>query len=321
MIRTFGLVLILATTFAGTARAVENGSGYDTTAPTDSDISNWLTGWTQPAGEAEGTYITGWNYVGQVQSGASGTYLGNGWVLTAGHVGAQSTITLDNEIYDMIPNSAQNITYTENDETYTADLTLFQISTTSLNDTVLNLPALTISTNDPVAFSYGTPGSQAAIIGYGGGRGETWGYNTITAVNQPVTPEGFTYVSNDFYTALGTITSTNPNGPGSQSITNNAQLVGGDSGGGDFIYNAATGQWELAGINEAIGTVGDQYISAFVQLDTYAAEINSVTAVPEPSISVLLPLSLGVILIFRAKRKRDFEQSLPTGWCRPMMRR
>jgi hypothetical protein len=287
-IRATGLVLILAIAFASAARAVENGSSYDTTAPTDSDISNWLTGWTQPAGEAEGTYITGWNYVGQVQSGASGTYLGNGWVLTAGHVGAQSTITLDSEVYNMIPNSAYNV------DNGSVDLTFFQISTTSESDTVLDLPALTLSTTDPVAFAYGTPGSQVAMLGYGGGL-ESWGYNTVTSINQLVTPEGFSYVSNDFFTALGAITSTNPSGPGSQSITNNAQLVGGDSGGGDFIYNSTTGQWELAGINEAVGTDNGQYISAFVQLDTYV--------VPEPSVSVLLPLSLALVWIMRTYLK------------------
>src|ERR1700734_1830127 len=61
-------------------RAVEMNGNYDTTAPTDSDISGWDSG-----GGASG--VTGWDYVGTVND-ASGVYLGNGWVLTAGHVGA-----------------------------------------------------------------------------------------------------------------------------------------------------------------------------------------------------------------------------------------
>jgi len=59
---------------------IEMNGAYDTTAPTSANIPNWNTGW--PASNA-----TGWNYVGQ-DNGSSAVYLGNGWVLTAAHVGA-----------------------------------------------------------------------------------------------------------------------------------------------------------------------------------------------------------------------------------------
>jgi hypothetical protein len=301
IIRAAGFVFILAVSFASPGRAVEimtsTGPIYNTSAPTGTNIPEWETGWTQPAGETEGTYTTGWNYVGQVDGGASGTYLGDGWVLTAGHVGA-GYFALAGQSYDLVANSAQNI------DSGSVDLTLFQINTTSDNTgAVLNLPALTLSMTDPTAFAYGTTGSSVAMIGFGGGQGDTWGLNTVTQVNVPIMVEGYSYVSNDFLTYTGTNTYDNPDGPGSESIINNAQVVSGDSGGGDFIYDTTTGQWELAGINEGAGTDNGQELSAFVQLHTYAGDIQGITGTPEPPASFLL--GLGFVLMWGANRFRQ----------------
>jgi Trypsin len=275
-------LLLSSVLFLAQARAVEVGASYNTTAPTNSDIANWTTGW--------GTNgVTGWNYVGNLSvsggpaTGDSGVYLGNNWVLTAAHVAnagniGAGTFTLGSTSYSVIAGSVQTIG--------TADMVLFQIDTTSTP--APNLPSLTIATSAPTAFSILQAGSSVAMIGYGGGQGETWGLNTVTSINQSVqiNANSTTYTTTDFETAYGTTTH------GLSSVTNSAQLVNGDSGGGDFIYNSSAGIWTLAGINEAVdlGT-HDSYM---VQLSTYATQINSVTSVPEPSAYALL--SVGALL-------------------------
>jgi len=57
---------------------------YNTNDTISSSLSSWSSGW------GAGNTHDGWDYVGQVggASDASGVYLGNGWVITAGHVGA-----------------------------------------------------------------------------------------------------------------------------------------------------------------------------------------------------------------------------------------
>jgi len=212
---------------------------------------------------------------------------------------------LDGNTYAAIAGSGRTISNANGQ----VDLYLFQINTTSTNNgTVLSLPPLVLGTSDPVPFAYGTTGSSVVIIGYGGGMGESWGINTITEINTSITPEGYSYVSNDFITLTGVTTYNNPNGPGSESITNNAQLVSGDSGGGDFIYNAATEQWELVVINEVTGT--DNYgqdFSGFVQLDTYAAQINAIFNPPQattdtPTMPFPWLIVMGCLLVWVASR-------------------
>ena len=252
-------------------RLVNNVSSFNTSEPTNADIPNWETGWGAPAGSG----ITGWDYIGQV-NGASGTYLRNGWVLTAGHVGA-GNFTLGGTTYTLDSGSQRNIG--------TADLTLFHLTTSPAN-----LPELIIATSPPIPFSSANNGSKVAMIGYGGGQGETWGYNTVTTINQPVTFG--TFVSTDFVTQFGTGTA------GSRSFDNQYRLVGGDSGGGDFIYNGT--RWELAGNNEAVDSA-TMRTSFMVQLSNYKAVIDPITAVPEPSSWLLI--GLGIIFVAGVARK------------------
>jgi hypothetical protein len=298
------VIILLAAFLLTPARAVENGSSYQTMEPTSTQVPNWTTGW-----GAGG--ITGWDYVGQVNA-ASGIYLGNGWVLTAGHVGTGNFV-LGGNTYALIVGSSQSISNGYG----TADLCLFQIDTTSLNNSaVLTLPPLVLATLDPIPFAYGTPGTSVVIIGYGGGQGESWGFNTITQTNIPIpiTVNGNNFDSNDFLTLTGVTTYDNPQGPGSQSITNNAQLVFGDSGGGVFNYNAVTNQWNLAGLNEVTGTDDSgQDLSGFVQLDTYASQIEAIAG-PPPNDSPTMPLPglwIMACLLFLAARKALPKSALP----------
>ncbi|MDD5199297.1 MAG: trypsin-like serine protease [Terrimicrobiaceae bacterium] len=283
------IALLIATLFAlcfRPALAVQTSGGYVTTEPTDSDVANWTTGW-------GATGITGWDYVGNV-NGPSGVYIGNGWVMTAGHVGP-GDFTLAGIIYSYVGGSERSISNAKG----TADLILFQIATAPA------LPPLTISSSSPSVASYFVSGSTVVMIGYGGGQGETWGANTVTAKNVSVTVSGYSYVTTDFKTAYGTTTYTNGLGD-SRSITNNATLVGGDSGGGGFIYNSATARWQLAGINEAVDlTSSDSYL---VQLSTYASQINGLTAVPEAGLAGLVGAA-GLLLPILARLRRRRAQT------------
>ncbi len=267
-----------------------NTSTYVATAPDDTasgySVSGWDSGWS-------GSDITGWNYVGSV-NGASGVYLGNDWVLTAGHVGA-GNFHLDGVTYDEVANSARSAG--------TADLTLYRISSAP------DLPSLTLALDPPTAFGIDSPGSSVVMIGYGGGHGETWGENNVTQINEPVSVAG--YSSTDFYTLTGTGTYS------MGTVTNTAQLVVNDSGGGEFIYDSATSQWQLAGINEAqlINEQSGQLVgSAMVQLSNYDTTIDTIIAVPEPTTWVLLPgglalLALGVRRKSGAVRGKDQSAS------------
>jgi hypothetical protein len=253
-------------------RAVENGSTstFNETAPTSTgnpNIPNWNVGWTQPSGQSG---ITGWNYVGIVAGGggaASGIYLRNGWVLTAGHVGA-GNFTLGSGTYTVVPNTAYSgFTFTNAGTVYSADLTVFQVQPDGVTTFSLpNLPALPIATSAP------SLGKQVAMIGYGDGgqvTNETWGLNFVTQNNEIVPVLNFNTV--DFETAYGSNIYGSPN---------NYHLVLGDSGGGDFIYNSSSLQWQLVGLNEALDGSNNSYL---VELSIYAAQINTVTAQPVPA--------------------------------------
>ena len=287
------LWLILGTIlFLYRAEAVENGTNnsFNTTTPTGSDIPNWNTGWTQPSGQ---TGVTGWNYVGIVAGGggaASGVYLGNSWVITAGHVGA-GAFTLGGTTYPVVAGSAQTISNANG----TADICLFQINPAP------NLPALSIATSPPTRLSSIQSGSQVAMIGYGDGGSithETWGLNTVTDINQLIQVDSFE--STDFVTAYGTTTR------GGNSATNNYFVVLGDSGGGDFIFNSSNSTWQLAGINEATGN-NNPPDSFFVELSAYAPQINAIVATGVPALPrwgfvVLLAVLLAVGVYFHPRK-------------------
>lgn len=235
----------------------------------------------------------GWNNVGQV-NGASGVYLGNGWVITAGHVGA-GNFTLNGTTYAAVAGASMSVTNGSD----TADLTLFRISPQP------GLAPLILSTTDPKAMSTTAQGSSVVMAGFGGdGNNRTWGTNNITFINQSITLDGTPYSSNDFLTISQTFTE------GRTTSNNLTQVVVGDSGGGDFIFNSSSSQWELAGINEVNGTVtltingtATTYtMSGMVQLSTYAAQINAIIAPPVDSPAMPFPalVILGCLLILSA---------------------
>ena len=281
--------------------AVEVNSGSGATFNTNDNIasivSRWTSGW--PA-----SGIDGWSYVGSM-NGASGVYLGNGWVLTAGHVGS-GNFTLGGNTYNYAGYSYTGFTYTTNGTNYPVDLNLFQISTTSTTGNTITLPNVTIATRAPRLFS------QVVMIGYGGGT-KAWGANYINVTNIPipVTVAGTIYNSIDFGTGYGS------------AYNNYGFFIGGDSGGGAFLYTNS--QWQLAGINEAVDPTTSN--SFMVQLSTYASAIsNVITTVPSalsytPStvsgmvgtpISSMIPTVNGTVSIYSVNPTLPLGLSLNT---------
>jgi hypothetical protein len=218
-------------------------------------VTNWSSGW-------GGSGISGWDYVGTV-NGASGVYLGNGWVITAAHVGA-GDFTLNGVTYSIVSSSIQNVG--------TVDLTMFQITE------VLSLPSLTISTSTPGI------GTSVVMIGYGGGI-KAWGQDRVTAINDSETVNGRTSLYfNSLYGTFG----------------NTAEAITGDSGGASFVYNSSTGKWELAGILGAIATGTNAYETLSIQTSTYSSTINQIMGlnyIPEPSVWVLMATGFGILLL------------------------
>lgn len=291
------LATVLLITCAASLQAVENdpypsGSAYYNT---NNNISSALSSWTNANSWGGGNTNTGWNYVGQVggANDASGVYLGNGWVITAGHVGPHD-FTLDANTYAYTGYSYTNFTYTNGQTTEYADINLFRVATTS---TVGN--SLLPTNNISLVPNYKVSGNTVVMIGNGdsdAGRQKSWGINTVTA-NNFLLPlgGGSPYTSVDFETAYGT---------NAYGTTNTATLVNGDSGGGDFAYGGTN--WYLIGINEALSGK-DSY---FVNLGYYQPQIQTVmaSAVPEPSTYGLMALGLGAIRLSLWRNRRSSTQ-------------
>ncbi len=227
------VILLLASRPAFAVIADVNGTiTYLQTPPTDTDVADWSTGW--PAAG-----VTGWDYVGK-NGGTCAVYIGNGWVLTAAHVGP-GPLDLNGVVYNPVADSEKSFDETEGK----ADLVMYRVSP------VPALAPLTISTESP------SLGDSVVMIGYGGDHGKTWAQSTVSRVDAGVRTGPTRTI--DFFTAI--------------TDNNKSALTGGDSGGGAFIRDPVTGQWQLAGINHARSHDTD---SCFVQLSRYAPQIEEI---------------------------------------------
>lgn len=224
----------------------------------------------------------GWDYVGQVNS-ASGTYLGNGWVITANHVGA-GDFTIDGVVYPWLPGTAVQLS--SNPSTL-ADLVVFSIFPYPL------LPLLEIGTSPPPV------GELLVMTGYGRDRGTTTSFDPNGAFPPPpdeifgwnwaggATKRWGTNAVASLTTGLisGTVSYYTIFDDG-QSLPE-CQATSGDSGGSVFSINAMA--TELAGIMYAIGPTPGQpsnialftNLTFVARLDWYRDEIISITVLPD----------------------------------------
>ena len=212
-----------------------------------------------------------------IRGSGSGIYLGNGWVLTAAHVGAGS-VWFGNTLYSAVANSTVQLTNPPNQAfTPNTDLVLYQI------DGRPNLPSLSIESAAPAvgwnvimagngrdrdaSESYwtsswtasSTPSTYAGYI-WAGTQNIRWGTNVISLVG---IPEG---VGVNSETAFSTQFTGN--------TQYDAQGASGDSGGAVF-HKDASGQWELTGVMFAISNLIGQPLGTSVFGDTtYSADLS-----------------------------------------------
>jgi hypothetical protein len=153
------------------------------------------------------------------------------------------------------------------------------------------------------------------MIGYGNSQGETWAANTVYKTGQDANLTNPNFDSTDLFTVDNfqqTGTATTGNTTVTTYLTNDGQLVPGDSGGGDFIYNASTGTWSLAGINEVQLENNSGVIvgSGMVQVSSYADLIEADMA-PEPPAWLLLGAGLASAWGLGRWRQGPFPRSTP----------
>ena len=266
----------------------------------------------------------GWANMGLI-NGASGIYLGSGWVLTASHVGV-GNITFGGISYSPLSNSTVQITNTTPGKSTNTDLIMFQLASTPVG-----LGSLALASNAP------TPGSGVTMIGAGRDRGAftEWNVNTATS------PWTWTVVSSNGNAAGFQTLATSTMRWGTNTITNanfwvtvdvgedrdvrsfattfdallglgpdEAQAVLGDSGGAVFQKNGSS--WELSGVMFTVAGFSNQPSPAITpvfgnetfsaDLSYYAPQIMSI--IPEPSTYALLAVSaaaLGVVIIRRRR--------------------
>jgi len=266
----------------------------------------------------------GWANLGLLGLG-TGIYLGEGWVLTASHVGP-GTITLAGIAYAPLSGSAVQLTNSAVGKTALTDLIVFRLATTPAG-----LGPLTLASSPP------TLGNPVVMIGAGRDRGTftewdinqstspwtwtevpsggdaagyktlptrsmRWGTNTISAGNLWVTVPDWSNNPVDV-ASLATIFED------AAVPDDEAQAVFGDSGGAVFTKNGSA--WELGGVMIAVGGFNGQPSAGETPIygnATYSADISSyasqiMSIIPEPSTYALLALSMLGLGIYVLRRR------------------
>lgn len=218
---------------------------------------------------------TGYEHVGKL-GGTTGVYLGEGWVITAGHVGALE-LWLDGEKYAAVPGSWAQLRGKA--EGKPPDLGVFRVEPRP------DLPRLSISRRPPKV------GEPVLLVACGHGRGERiewdgragfrwappnvrrWGLNRIAAVGLDVASPGS--ATQAFATLF------------SVGDKQEAQAALGDSGGAAFAKRR--GVWTLAGILTSISSLPGQPPQTAVSgnstyladLSRYRGEVLALTGLPD----------------------------------------
>lgn len=206
---------------------------------------------------SEGVPFPYWKNVGQIDR-STGIYLGNGYVLTAAHVGAGPFRTADGKFYP--PESGSEMSFKNFDGTQ-ADLCLFRIRVKS-TDPVARYPTVPLTTMPP---HRGTP---LILVAGGAGAKQSgkcfpwsddyrvrWGLNSIEKIYSVPMPTS-RFASFGFGTKF-------------VKSGDHCQAAPGDSGGAAFHFNPVAKRWELAGV---IVAVDSRFGAAEYGNQTYIAD-------------------------------------------------
>jgi hypothetical protein len=242
----------------------------------------------------------GWNNVGVAGAGTA-VYLGNRWVITANHVGAQP-VTFGTQTFSPEANTAVQLSNpTSSGVSGSADLLMYRLTTSPA------LPSLTIASATPAQ------GATVTMIGDGENRAAAqvnWnvtansdGTATWTQVALGGNEQGFLtsdtremrYGTNTIATHSDIINTGQSSNTISMATTFStpatfngpAQAVPGDSGGGVFVDTFSG--WQLAGIIDSlqspIGQPGNAVVfgdeTLIGDLSWYRAQITSLLASPD----------------------------------------
>ena len=255
-------------------------------------------------------------------------YLGEGWVLTAGHVGGGGIVLSSGTYFEQAGTGFSLANDTVGESTYT-DLYMYKLQTTPVG-----LQTLSIASTAP------TPGLDVTMIGAGLNRGAftKWLINTSTTPNVWTETTGTAADAAGYKTGAGRAVRWGTNdvetsnfwersyfGPGPNDFTSvrafttdfdfaedstEAQAVLRDSGGAVFAKQGS--QWQLTGVIYAVEGFPDQPSPVFNAVFgnfTYMADLSHyrsqiVAAVPEPSAAVLAACGAAGLFIARSRRPR-----------------
>jgi len=220
------LLVVLTTAFEARSVLISTGDGTGNTTPPAAD--------------------PGFDNVGII-NGLTGVYVGNGWALTANHVG-ENPIVLLGVSYDPVVGSGVQF--------QNPDLTFVDLKAFKLLGPNPPLPDLAITDSAPSQNTLvtiigngrnrGTATTWSGLDGWnwGNGREIRWGTNKIADESTlTLGTQAFSIVFDDLK-------------PGPSGGQHEADVVDGDSGGGAFIGSGATA--ELIGILFARGTYLEQ---------------------------------------------------------------
>jgi hypothetical protein len=257
------LLLGCALLLAAPAGAILNDTGNgNTSAP--------------PAGDDPG-----WLNVGRIGA-LNGVYLGDGWVLTASHVGTGSGLFLADGVgYPIVAATFQLIPH---DASNDADLAVMRVHPAPDHLPLLEIRATSPGLDTKVTL-IGRGHNQGAASSWGPGGWEwattfskRWGTNLIGGIvpgGGPL-PVASLLVANGNKVTQSLVTEFTENAPPPQSPYEGQATVG-DSGSGLFVETFdGSGVWELAGIGWAITTLTNQPASTSIYTnDTLWADLSA----------------------------------------------
>ena len=260
MIKRNALLIALLLTLGSTGSAVliDSGDGTgNTTAPSPDP---------------------GWSNIG-VCNGLSVTYIGDGWVLSAAHVGAKP-VAIDGNVYPPVEGTHVTLQYSD---AVQSDVALFRIDPYPKNLPVLPIRTHPVSVGEAIlmvgnghiragATNWDKSGSTTGYR-WSKRKGLRWGTNVVSGAEVDLVAFGMT--THSFYTNFtegGTL--------------HEAHATTGDSGGPVFV-RAGDG-WELAGVMYATkGFAGQPKKTTIYGNLTYASDLSfyrdQVLAVTTPS--------------------------------------